>query len=64
MLPTEGLTPCITKGGKSRSRGRRVTICPEENSEHKLMDSSNTGQHDDGHSVSYKSRKSSIGRSP
>ena len=29
MLPTEGLTPCIAKKGRSRSKGRRVTICQE-----------------------------------
>jgi hypothetical protein len=40
MEHTGVLTPCISRPGATRkSKGRRVTICPEENIEHSL----NTG---------------------
>lgn len=35
--PTGALTPCISRpGGARKSKGRRVTICPEENIEHNI----------------------------
>lgn len=37
MEPSGGLTPCISRPGAGRkSKGRRVTICPEENIEHNI----------------------------
>ncbi|KAL4237037.1 hypothetical protein ACF0H5_005421 [Mactra antiquata] len=35
--PAESLTPCISRPGMSRKKkGRRVTLCPEENVEHEF----------------------------
>ncbi|XP_045160220.2 putative uncharacterized protein DDB_G0282133 [Mercenaria mercenaria] len=49
MEPAGGLTPCISRPGAARkSKGRRVTICPEENIEHNVS----VGTPDDGNSPS------------
>lgn len=38
MQPTGTLTPCITRPGASkRKKARRVTLCPEENTEHEFI---------------------------
>ncbi|KAH3849258.1 uncharacterized protein LOC127874197 [Dreissena polymorpha] len=35
--PVAGLTPCISRPGATRkSKGRRVTICPQESTEHQI----------------------------
>jgi len=49
MEKVNGLTPCITRpGAKKKSRGRRVTICPEERTEHQLsLDQGPNNGHND-----------------
>ena len=67
MQPTEGLTPCITKGDRSRkSKGRRVSILVQKDGKSRYSKQSlGLGNilHKEAVKNNRKSRNSSVGKS-